>query len=69
MPSNLPITWRRVRESDFPLVIIPVAAGNRRSWRALEKAGFQRVAEGALEPDNPIDPPLHYIQRIDRPRD
>ncbi len=48
-------------------IIIPVAAGNRRSWRALEKAGFQRVAEGALEPDNPIDPPLHYVQRIDRP--
>ncbi|MBT0770783.1 acetyltransferase [Kineosporia sp. J2-2] len=48
-------------------VIVPVAAGNRRSWRALEKAGFHRVAEGDLEPDNPVDPPLHVVYRIDRP--
>jgi len=58
-------TW-----AEFPLapcIIVPVAAGNRRSWRALEKAGFRQVAEGDLEPDNPVDPPLHYVQRIDRP--
>jgi aminoglycoside 6'-N-acetyltransferase len=42
-------------------VIVPVAAGNVASWRALERAGFVRVAEGDLEPDNPIDPPLHYV--------
>jgi aminoglycoside 6'-N-acetyltransferase len=42
-------------------VIVPVAAGNRRSWRALEKAGFERVAEGELPPDNPVDPPDHYV--------
>jgi aminoglycoside 6'-N-acetyltransferase len=42
-------------------VIVPVAAGNVGSWRALERAGFTRVAEGDLEPDNPIDPPLHYV--------
>jgi aminoglycoside 6'-N-acetyltransferase len=44
-------------------VIVPVAAGNVASWRALERAGFARVAEGELEPDNPIDPPLHYVYR------
>ncbi len=48
------------------VILVPVAAGNVPSWRALEKAGFQRVASGDLEPDNPIDPPLHYVLRLDR---
>ena len=50
-----------------PAVIVPVAAANRTSWRALERAGFRRVAEGQMTPDNPIDPPDHVIYRIDRP--
>jgi aminoglycoside 6'-N-acetyltransferase len=48
-------------------VIVPVAAGNLASWRALERAGFRRIAEGHLEPDNPCDPRDHYIYRIERP--
>ncbi len=44
-------------------VIVPVAAGNRASWRTLEHAGFRRVAEGPLKPDNPIDPPDHVVYR------
>lgn len=48
-------------------VIVPVALGNRASWRALEKAGFTRIAEGDLAPDNPADPPEHVIYRLDRP--
>lgn len=48
-------------------VIVPVALGNRASWRALEKAGMTRVAEGDIEPDNPADPPDHVIYRLDRP--
>jgi aminoglycoside 6'-N-acetyltransferase len=48
-------------------VLVPVVAANRASWRALEKAGLRRVAEGELEPDNPIDDPAHYVYRIDRP--
>lgn len=48
-------------------VIVPVASGNRASWRALEKAGFTRVGAGELPPDNPIDPPEHVVYRIDRP--
>jgi aminoglycoside 6'-N-acetyltransferase len=44
-------------------VVVPVAAGNVASWRALERAGFVRVAAADLEPDNPIDPPLHYVYR------
>ena len=38
-----------------PAVIVPVNAANKASWRVLERAGFKRVAEGPLEPDNPID--------------
>lgn len=47
-------------------VLTAVVAANRASWRALEKAGFVRVAEAVMEPDNPIDDPLHYVYRINR---
>jgi aminoglycoside 6'-N-acetyltransferase len=46
---------------------VSVVAANVASWRALEKAGFRRVAAGELEPDNPVDDPQHYMLRIDRP--
>lgn len=52
---------------DTPCVLVAVVAANRASWRALEKAGFARVAAGEMEPDNPIDDPLHYVYRFDRP--
>lgn len=58
-------TWARVPRAGC--VIVPVALGNRASWRALEKAGFTRIAEGDLAPDNPADPPAHVIYRLDRP--
>jgi aminoglycoside 6'-N-acetyltransferase len=54
-------TWRTVPGAGD--VLVPVAAGNRASWRALERAGFERVAEGQLPPDNPIDPPDHVVYR------
>ncbi len=60
-------TWR-----DYPLagcIIVPVAAANRPSWRALEKAGMRRVAEGPMTPDSPVDDRHHYIYVIDRPAD
>ena len=47
-------------------ILVPVAAGNLPSWKALERAGFDCVSLGELEPDNPIDPPLHYVFRLDR---
>lgn len=56
-------TW--VAHPHAPAIIVPVVAANRPSWRALERAGFSRVAEGDLEPDNPIDEPLHYVYRVD----
>jgi len=52
---------------DATEIVVPVAAGNVASWRALERAGFTRVAEGELEPDNPADPPDHVVYAIRRP--
>jgi aminoglycoside 6'-N-acetyltransferase len=50
-----------------PCVLVAVVAANVGSWRALEKAGFTRVGEGPMEPDNPVDDDLHYVYRTDRP--
>jgi aminoglycoside 6'-N-acetyltransferase len=57
-------SWRRYPEARD--VIVPVAAANRGSWRALERAGFERVATGELEPDNPRDSREHHVYRISR---
>jgi aminoglycoside 6'-N-acetyltransferase len=54
-------------DHDAECVIVAVHADNPGSWRALEKAGLIRVAEGELVPDNPADDRRHYIYRIDRP--
>ena len=48
-------------------ILVPVAAGNVASWRALERAGFARIATGELEPDNPRDGRDHYVYAIRRP--
>lgn len=58
-------TWREL--PDATCVLVPVPVANRASWRALEKAGLRRVAEGELEPDNPVDDRAHYLYRVDRP--
>jgi aminoglycoside 6'-N-acetyltransferase len=50
-----------------PAIIVGVVADNTATRRALEKAGFRRVGEGDMEPDNPCDPLLHVISRLDRP--
>jgi aminoglycoside 6'-N-acetyltransferase len=54
-------------QPDCADVIVPVHAANRASWRALERAGFERIAEGRLEPDNPHDSHDHYVYRAQRP--
>jgi aminoglycoside 6'-N-acetyltransferase len=48
-------------------LVVPVNSANERSWRALERAGFQWVARGEMEPDNPAHGRLHEIFRLDRP--
>lgn len=50
-----------------PCVLVAVVAVNRRSWRALERAGFHRLGSGDAEPDNPVDDPLHHVLRCDNP--
>ena len=57
--------WHRYPDADD--VVVPVVAGNRASWRALERAGFRRVATGELTPDNPVDPPDHVVYHRHRP--
>jgi len=59
----------RIWEDDpgTPRIIVPVQADNQASWRALERAGFVRVAEGELAPDNPADRPAHFIYSLGRP--
>lgn len=52
---------------DAPAVLVAVVAANTASWRALEKAGLRRVAEGPMTPENPVDDPLHFLYRADRP--
>ena len=59
-------TW--TDHPNAPAVLVAVVAANVASWRALEKAGMRRIAEGTMSPDNPIDDPLHYVYRVDRPR-
>ncbi len=49
-------------------LIVPVVASNVGSWKALVGAGFTKLGEANLEPDNPIDDPLHVIMGLDRPR-
>lgn len=36
-------------------IIVPVIAGNPASWKALWAAGYERIAEGHIPPDKPID--------------
>lgn len=48
-------------------MLVAMVAANVASWRAVERAGLTRVAEGPVEPDNAVDDPLHYVYRADRP--
>ncbi|NRF72128.1 acetyltransferase [Aquincola sp. S2] len=58
-------TWRDY--PDAPSVIVPVSAHNEASWRVLERAGFERIAEGPLAPDNPVDDDAHFVYQVLRP--
>jgi aminoglycoside 6'-N-acetyltransferase len=48
-------------------VLVPVAAANVVSWRALRRAGAVWYAEGEMTPDNPVDPREHVVHRFVRP--
>jgi aminoglycoside 6'-N-acetyltransferase len=53
---------------DASAVVVAMHQANTASWRAVERAGFRRIAEGELTPDNPIDNRDHYLYQLDRPR-
>ncbi len=42
-------------------IIVPVHVENSASWRALEKAGFTRIGDGHMSPDNPADTTHHFV--------
>jgi aminoglycoside 6'-N-acetyltransferase len=46
-------------------IVVGVQQANRRSWRALEKAGYTRVFAGMIESDDPSDagPSYVYVRR------
>lgn len=55
-------TWTQYR--DCWAIAVTVQQDNRRSWRALEKAGFRRSWSGMVESDDPSDEgPSHVYLR------
>ena len=48
-------------------VVVDVLHDNRASWRALERAGFQRVWEGTLDSDDPSDDGPCFLYLTPRP--
>lgn len=59
-------TW--VRYPDVSAVVVNVDPANRRSWRALEKVGFQRAWSGEIESDDPSDAGPNHIYVSFRPQ-
>jgi len=56
-----------VRYPGIALVVAVPQQDNVASWRALEKAGFQRLAAKRLESDDPSDAGPAYIYGLTRP--
>lgn len=58
-------TWNRY--PDVPAIVVDVLQANRRSWRALEKAGFERGWAGTIDSDDPSDDGPSYLYLRHRP--
>ena len=58
-------TWSRYPQ--VVEVVTSVAQDNRRSWRALEKAGFARTWAGDIVSDDPSDEGPSYVYSLRRP--
>jgi aminoglycoside 6'-N-acetyltransferase len=52
-------TWER--HPDVVAIVVAVQQDNRRSWRALEKAGFERTWAGLLDSDDASDEGPSYV--------
>jgi len=49
------------RYADIERVAVAVQQANYRSWRALEKAGYERVFAGIIDSDDPSDAGPSYV--------
>jgi aminoglycoside 6'-N-acetyltransferase len=58
-------TWRRYPE--VSAIAVAVQQKNRRSWRALEKSGFQRAWAGLIDSGDPSDAWPDYVYVRHRP--
>jgi aminoglycoside 6'-N-acetyltransferase len=58
-------TFERYEQIDC--VAVAVQQANRRSWRALEKAGFEQVLAGEIDSDDPSDAGASYTYVRRRP--
>lgn len=59
------ILWRHYPAATQ--VVVSVQQANRRSWRALEKAGFSRAWAGEIRSDDPSDCGPSYVYAKSRP--
>jgi RimJ/RimL family protein N-acetyltransferase len=59
-------TWLHLPESES--ILVDVLQENRASWRALEKAHFERIWSGELESGDPSDQGPCYLYRRRRSR-
>lgn len=57
--------WRR--HPEIVAIVVAVQQDNRRSWRALEKAGYRRTWSGTIESDDPSDAGPSHVYALDRP--
>lgn len=60
-------TWRRYPEVNA--LVVDVDPANRRSWRTLERLGFERVWAGDLEAEDPADAGPAVVYVLERPTD
>ena len=49
------------RYADIERMGVAVQQANHRSWRTLEKAGYDRVFEGMIDSDDPSDAGPSYV--------
>ena len=56
-----------LRYPEVPAIVVAVQQDNRRSWRALEKAGFHRVWSGKIVSADPSDEGPSHVYLLTRP--
>jgi aminoglycoside 6'-N-acetyltransferase len=60
----VPATW--MRYPDASAIVVTVSCDNRRSWRALERVGFERTWTGEIDSDDPSDEGLSHCYVLRR---